>query len=173
LAAQFLYRPYIAAASMENRNDHLAPEWRSETPSKHPHIPATLRLPGFVHHRAPKPMPFASATAVQTSPACACCRIVGSAIGFRAVGLGARRDGRSRGGRRDLTFVLHRPVELAGLSGHFADCREMCGSKLVTPRLSAATDAVSLAKFTANRRASSRVSRFGRRAVRRSNMSGI
>ena len=30
-----------------------------------------------------------------------------------------------------------------------------------------------LAKFTANRRASSCVSRFGRRAVRRSNMSGI
>jgi hypothetical protein len=31
----------------------------------------------------------------------------------------------------------------------------------------------SLAKFTANRRASSRVSRFGRRATRRSDMSGI
>jgi hypothetical protein len=30
-----------------------------------------------------------------------------------------------------------------------------------------------LAKFTANRRASSRVSRFGRRAVRRSDTSGI
>jgi hypothetical protein len=30
-----------------------------------------------------------------------------------------------------------------------------------------------LAKFTANRRASSRVSRFGRRAMRRSDMSGI
>jgi hypothetical protein len=31
----------------------------------------------------------------------------------------------------------------------------------------------SLAKFTANHRASSRVSRFGRRAMRRSDMSGI
>jgi hypothetical protein len=31
----------------------------------------------------------------------------------------------------------------------------------------------SLAKFAANRRASSRVSRFGRRAIRRSDMSGI
>jgi hypothetical protein len=31
----------------------------------------------------------------------------------------------------------------------------------------------SLAKFTANRRASSGVSRFGRRSVRRSDMSGI
>src|ERR1700719_3442777 len=51
--------------------------------------------------------------------------------------------------------------------------REMCGRDLVTPRLSAATDAVSLAKFTAIRRASSRVSQFGRRAVRRSGMSGI
>ena len=40
LVAQSLYRPHIAAASMENRNDHLAPERRSETPSKHPHIPA-------------------------------------------------------------------------------------------------------------------------------------
>jgi hypothetical protein len=41
-----------------------------------------------VHHRAPKPMPCASATAVQTSPACAYCRIAGTAIGFRAAPTG-------------------------------------------------------------------------------------
>ena len=33
LAAQFLYRPYIAAASMENRNDYPAPERKLENPS--------------------------------------------------------------------------------------------------------------------------------------------
>ena len=39
--------------------------------------------------------------------------------------------------------------------------REMCGRDLVTPRLSAATDAVSLVKFAANRRASSGIGEQG------------
>src|SRR6202030_2810312 len=34
----------------------------------------TLRLPSLCPSRAPKPMPCASAAALQTSPACACCR---------------------------------------------------------------------------------------------------
>ena len=37
----------------------------------------------------------------------------------------------------------------------------MCGSKIVTSRLSAATDAVSLVKFAANRRASSGIGEQG------------
>jgi hypothetical protein len=47
LGAQFLHRPHIAAASMENRNEYPAPERRSETPSMRLRIPATLRLPLF------------------------------------------------------------------------------------------------------------------------------
>jgi hypothetical protein len=59
LAVQFLRRPHIAAASMENRKEYPAPERRSETPPKHLHIPATLRLPLLGPSRAPKPMPCA------------------------------------------------------------------------------------------------------------------
>jgi hypothetical protein len=57
---------------------------------------------------------------------------------------------------------------LRGLSG-------MCGCGLVTPRLSVATDATAPAAWrsTVIGRASSRVSRFGRRVVRRSDMSEI
>ena len=40
-------------------------------------------------------------------------------------------------------------------------CREMCGSKIVTSRLSAATDAVRLVKFAVNRRASSGIGEQG------------
>ena len=53
LVAQSLYRPHIAAASMENRNDHLAPGRRSETPSS---------ILIFLQRVA------------QTSPPCAYCR---------------------------------------------------------------------------------------------------
>ena len=66
LVAQSLYRPYIVAASMENRNEHPAPERKSETPSKHPHIPAMTTSTLSVI-RAPKPMPLASATAAGLS----------------------------------------------------------------------------------------------------------
>ena len=49
-----------------------------------------------------------------------------------ASGWSVRRVGFAPTGKRRL-------VTAHGLSGHFADCREMCGSNLVTPRLSATT----------------------------------
>ena len=62
-----------------------------------------------------------------------------------------------------------------GRSGICADCRECAAA--TTSRLAhrrrLAQQLRHLVKFTVNRRASSRVSPFGRRATRRSNMSGI
>ena len=67
---------------------------------------------------------------------------------------------------RGLLSILPKQI---GLFHDGASC------DLVTPRLSMAADATAPAAWrsTVIRRASSRVSRFGRRAVRRSDMSGI
>ena len=156
LAAQFLYRPYIAAASMENRNDYPAPARRSET--RHSLLIFSNAPATCASRRAPKPMLRASAAVVQTSPPCAYCR---------------RRPGHPRhlqeshqlGKKAGPRFLL--PL---ACGTHCSVCG--CDPSLVGGDRRSSSGS-SLAKFTANRRASSLVSRFGRRAVRRSDTSGI